>query len=82
MPGRDAEGGNRVTVCQACGTDNPEGTTYCQQCATRLDAGTQQRVLERRAAHSALGIRWPAVMAAIVLALIITIVVLFVLGVL
>jgi uncharacterized membrane protein YvbJ len=48
--------------CQACGTENPPDAAYCAKCARKLDAATQQAVVERRAAHTATGIRWSTVL--------------------
>jgi uncharacterized membrane protein YvbJ len=59
--------------CQACGTANPEGAEYCSNCARKLDAATQQAVAERRAAHTATGIRWSAVIAAVLVILILVV---------
>jgi hypothetical protein len=63
--------------CQACGTENPPGSTYCSNCATRLDAETQQAVARRRQEHTATGIRWAAVAGVVLTVLIILLVVLF-----
>jgi len=55
-----------MVTCQACGTENPPDATFCSECARKLDVETQQSVVEQRAAHTATGIRWPVVIAAIV----------------
>ncbi|GAC1512773.1 MAG: hypothetical protein NVS2B16_16260 [Chloroflexota bacterium] len=69
--------------CQACGTDNPDGAAYCVKCARKLDDATQASVAERRAAHTATGIRWSAVISAlIILILVIVLIALFALHVL
>ena len=68
--------------CQACGTENPTGATYCVKCARKLDTETQESIARRRAEHTATGIRWPAVIAAVLIALVIIVVLaLFVTGV-
>jgi uncharacterized membrane protein YvbJ len=67
-----------MITCQACGTENPEGATYCRKCATRLDVTTQERVVQRREAHVATAVRWPGVITTTVIILIILLVLLFV----
>lgn len=70
-----------VVRCKGCGTENPAGATYCSGCARPLSASAQQAVVEQRAAHTATGIRWPAiVIAALIVAIIIVLVVLVVTG--
>jgi uncharacterized membrane protein YvbJ len=64
--------------CQACGTENFPGSTYCSNCATRLDTDTQQAVARRRQEHVATGVRWPAVAAAGLLVIVILLIALFV----
>ncbi len=71
-----------MIVCQACGAENADGATFCQKCATRLDVATQQSVVQRRAAHTATGLRWSAVLAAALVIVIVVLIILFVLGVL
>lgn len=64
--------------CQACGTMNPDDTRYCVKCARKLDPATQQAVVEQRAAHTATGVRWSAVLiAAVILIIIIVLIALF-----
>jgi uncharacterized membrane protein YvbJ len=60
-----------VVVCQACGTENPPGATFCSQCARKLDPETQQAVVKQRASHSATGINWSSVIIAVIVVLII-----------
>jgi uncharacterized membrane protein YvbJ len=60
-----------LITCQACGTENPSGSTFCKKCANRLDAQTQESIVQRRAEHTATGIRWSAVLIAIILMLIV-----------
>jgi len=68
-----------MIICQACGTHNPAGTTYCTKCARKLDEATQRAVAQQRSTHSATGVRWSAVAAAlIILILIVLLVALFV----
>ena len=57
--------------CEACGTENPEGTVYCVNCARKLDAETQEAVARQRASHTATGINWARIVLAVVLALVI-----------
>lgn len=59
--------------CQACHTQNPPGATYCSKCARKLDSSTQEAVVRRRAEHTATGIRWSTVIAAVVLILIVAV---------
>jgi uncharacterized membrane protein YvbJ len=59
-----------VITCQACGADNPDGSAFCKNCATRLDPNSQERIAERRAAHSSTGVRWSAVLLAIIIAIV------------
>jgi uncharacterized membrane protein YvbJ len=59
--------------CQACGTENPDTAAYCRQCARKLDVETQSAIVEQRAAHTATGVRWSAVILAAVIVLIIAI---------
>ena len=81
LPGRPRR--NEVIQCTACGTENPAGATYCKQCARKLDAAAQAAVAERRASHTATGIRWSAVLAAgVILILILLLIALFVTGIL
>lgn len=61
--------------CQACGTENPDGAAYCSKCARKLDSETQTAVVERRAAHTATGIRWSAVAITLLLLIIIAVLV-------
>lgn len=61
--------------CQACGTQNPPGATYCSKCARKLDEATQQAVVERRAAHTATGIRWSAVAITAIIVIVIAVLV-------
>jgi hypothetical protein len=65
-------------TCQACGTENSPGSTYCSNCATRLDVETQRAVTRRREEHTATGIRWPAIAGAALLVIIVLLIVLFV----
>jgi uncharacterized membrane protein YvbJ len=60
-----------MTTCQACGTKNAPGTTYCTKCARKLDAETQQRVVRQRAEHTATGINWASVIISIVILIIV-----------
>jgi len=60
-----------VVRCEGCGTENPAGTAYCSGCARPLTASAQQAVAEKRAAHTATGIRWTAVFIAILVVLIV-----------
>jgi uncharacterized membrane protein YvbJ len=55
-----------MVTCQACGTENPPDASYCSKCARKLDVETQQAVIDRRAAHTATGVRWSVVIAAVV----------------
>ena len=64
--------------CQACGTENPPGATYCSKCARKLDAETQQAVVEQRAAHTATGIRWSSVIVAVIVILILAVLIVYV----
>lgn len=61
--------------CQACGTENPPDASYCANCARKLDTETQQQIVQQRAAHTATGLRWSSVLAAILIALILIVVV-------
>lgn len=67
-----------MITCQACGTQNPPDASFCSKCARKLDADTQRAVVAQRAAHTATGIRWSAVVAAaiviIIVALLVTLV--------
>jgi uncharacterized membrane protein YvbJ len=63
-----------VIRCQACGTENPPDAAYCVKCARKLDAATQDSIARRRAEHTATGIRWPAVIAAVLVALVVIVV--------
>jgi uncharacterized membrane protein YvbJ len=60
-----------LITCQACGAENPPGSTFCKNCANRLDPETQQNIVQRRAEHTATGIRWSAVLMAIILLIIV-----------
>jgi uncharacterized membrane protein YvbJ len=60
-----------VIRCQACGTENPSGATYCVKCARKLDAATQESITRQRAEHTATGIRWSAVITVVLIALVI-----------
>lgn len=68
--------------CEACGTENPPDASFCSKCARKLDSATQEAVARRRAEHTATGVRWSAVLLALLIAIIIVLVVLFVTGVL
>jgi uncharacterized membrane protein YvbJ len=72
-----------VVTCQACGTENPPGATYCSKCARKLDEDTQSAVLRTRAEHMATGVDWSrvvyAVIAAVVVIAVVAVVVLYVL---
>lgn len=67
-----------MITCEACGTSNPAQSAFCSKCARKLDADTQRAVVERRESHTATGIRWSAVIIAIVLMLILALVFAFV----
>jgi uncharacterized membrane protein YvbJ len=67
-----------VIRCAACGTENPEGATYCSKCARKLDAETQQSVAQRRAEHTATAFNWTAAALAAILIIVIVVVVLVV----
>lgn len=60
-----------MITCQACGTANPDTASFCAQCARKLDPATQQSVVAQRAAHTATGIRWVAVLYTIVAILVV-----------
>ncbi|HLJ69111.1 MAG TPA: zinc-ribbon domain-containing protein [Chloroflexota bacterium] len=60
-----------MKVCAACGAENAPDAQFCSNCATRLDAATQQAVATRREAHTATGIRWSAVILAVLLAIVV-----------
>lgn len=72
-----------MVTCQACGTENPQGVTYCSQCARKLDIETQEAVARTRSSHAATGIHWGrvlyAVVGAVVLILVIAVVLVHVL---
>jgi uncharacterized membrane protein YvbJ len=68
-----------MITCQACGTENPPGATFCSQCARKLDEETQSSVVRVREAHSATGIDWSRVVYAVVAAVLVIVVVAFVL---
>jgi uncharacterized membrane protein YvbJ len=61
--------------CQACGTENPPEAAYCAKCARKLDAETQEAVVQRRAAHIATGIRWETVIVAAVVVFIMAVII-------
>jgi uncharacterized membrane protein YvbJ len=65
--------------CTACGTENPEGSVYCRECARRLDDATQEDVVQRRTAALEVQptrLNWFAIgIALLILALIIAIIV-------
>jgi uncharacterized membrane protein YvbJ len=64
--------------CEGCGAENPPGAAYCSACARKLDPETQETIVRTRQQHSAAGVRWSAVLAAlIVLIAVIVIVALF-----
>ena len=69
-----------MVTCQACGTENPPGATFCSQCARKLDAETQDEVVRARAAHTASGIAWARVVYGLIAAVVIILVVAFVLA--
>jgi uncharacterized membrane protein YvbJ len=60
-----------MITCQACGTQNPAGSQYCSKCARKLDEKTQQRIVAQREAHSAMGVRWSAVILALLVLIIV-----------
>jgi uncharacterized membrane protein YvbJ len=64
-----------MILCQACGTENPDSAAYCRKCARKLDAATQSAIVEQRAAHTATGLRWTAVLAVAILVLVILVVI-------
>jgi uncharacterized membrane protein YvbJ len=64
--------------CEACGTENPADAAYCSNCARKLDPDTQEAVARQRAEHTATGIRWSAVLSAVIAVVIILLIVLFV----
>jgi uncharacterized membrane protein YvbJ len=64
--------------CEACGTENPPDAAFCSNCARKLDAATQQAVVRRREEHTATGVRWPAVALAVLIAIVIMLVILFI----
>jgi uncharacterized membrane protein YvbJ len=64
--------------CEACGTENPADATFCSNCARKLDVATQEEVARRRAEHTATGIRWSAVLVALLAGVVIVLIVLFV----
>ncbi|GAC1445042.1 MAG: hypothetical protein NVSMB52_05190 [Chloroflexota bacterium] len=68
-----------MITCQACGTVNPSDAAFCSKCARKLDADTQQSVVQRRESHTATGIRWSAVIFALILLLLLALVLAFVL---
>jgi len=54
--------------CPACGTQNPDGSEFCVQCARRLDEDTHRRIADVRSAtlsRQATGVRWMAVVVAV-----------------
>jgi uncharacterized membrane protein YvbJ len=64
-----------MITCQACGTENPADAAYCSKCARKLDPETQQTVSRRREEHSAVGIRWTAVITAVVVIILVAVLV-------
>jgi uncharacterized membrane protein YvbJ len=64
--------------CEACGTENPPDAAFCSNCARKLDTATQEAVVRQRAEHTATGIRWSAVLAALLVATVLVLVILFV----
>lgn len=64
-----------VIRCQACGTENPPGAAYCSNCARKLDPATQESVVRQRAEHTTTGVRWTAVIAAVLVALLVILIV-------
>jgi uncharacterized membrane protein YvbJ len=68
-----------MITCQACGTENPPGATFCSGCARKLDEETQSTVVRTRASHTATGIDWSRVVYAVIAAIVVIVVVAFVL---
>lgn len=62
-----------MVQCRACGTENPPGAGFCSQCARKLDADTQAKVVRQREEHTATGIDWSRVIIALVVAIIIVV---------
>lgn len=67
-----------MITCQACGTENPPGATFCSECARKLDTETQEEVVRVRAAHTASGLDWARVAYGIIAAVVIILVIVFV----
>jgi uncharacterized membrane protein YvbJ len=68
-----------LITCQACGTQNPPSATFCSKCARKLDAATQQAIVQERAEYSAgTGINWTSVLIAALVTILLVAVVLFV----
>jgi uncharacterized membrane protein YvbJ len=64
-----------MIVCQACGTENPDGALNCSKCARKLDPETQQRIVQQRTSHTATGIDWSRVAVAVVILVILALVI-------
>lgn len=55
-----------MIVCQACGTSNPDDAAYCSKCARKLDAATQDAVVQQRAQHAATSVNWSTVVITLI----------------
>ena len=63
--------------CQACGTLNPPGSSFCSKCARKLDEDTQRAVAVKRASHTATGIRWSAVILTAIIIIVLVVLIAF-----
>jgi uncharacterized membrane protein YvbJ len=68
-----------MVTCQACETENPPGAAFCSKCARKLDPETQSAVARTRAEHTATGIDWSRVIYAVIAAVVMILVITFVL---
>lgn len=66
-----------MITCQACGTQNPPDAVYCTKCARKLDAETQQAIVQQRASYLATGLDVSRIVLTTVVAIIVVAVIIF-----